>query len=88
MSLNITRNIAGYNNKILVVTDDLLIGLNKGINTQIIPQDLSTGEIGVVITETQDKPTTSTKPITSLTTPASTPGDTSAQDQLTISCAN
>ena len=80
MSLNIIRNIAGYNNEILVATDDLSICLNKGINTQIIPQDVSTGEKGVVITQTQDKPTTSTKPNTSPTTPATTPGEPSAQD--------
>ena len=30
ISLNITRNIAGYNNKILIATDDLLIGLKYG----------------------------------------------------------
>ena len=41
---------------------------------------MSTGEKGVVITQTQDKPANSTKPITSPTTPASTPGDTSVQD--------
>ena len=41
---------------------------------------MNTGEKGIVITQTQDKPTTSTKPITPATIPVTTPEETSAQD--------
>ena len=64
----------------MVVDESMAIGINKSINAEIILQDVSTGKKGVVITQTQDKPTTSTKPMTPATIPVSTPEDTSAQD--------
>ena len=46
----------------MVASSDLVIWYNEHINTKIIPQPPSTNENGVVLTQTQDKP--STKPST------------------------
>ena len=83
MTLDIGQQIVGYNNEIMVATSNLTIGYNEQINSQIIPHTLSTNEKVVVLTQTQDKPTTSTKANTS--PPASEPAapaqeNTSAQD--------
>ena len=59
MTLDIGRQIIGYNNEIMVASDNLSIGHNEQINSQIIPQNPSTNEKGVV--QTQDKPTTTAK---------------------------
>ena len=58
MRLHIGTAIAGYNNRIIIAPAGQPLGVSPDTNSTPVPAPIETGETGLVVPQTHDKPAT------------------------------